>query len=219
MVRSAVLFDLDGTLWNAPIDWRGIRDAMGLCFTGEPILQQIMGLAETRRKAALAILQEHESRGVSEGTLIAGAGRLFRSLRSAGVLCGLVSNNARKNVDAVLRLTGLQFDAVFSRDEVPSKPAPEGFIAAMRQLQVEAENAAMVGDTHLDAVAAHAAGIRRIILVSPPAWSADLIPENIHWQLAPDLEAVRRRLMSDLPRPGFAPPMQPPNEETNHDAR
>lgn len=215
MARSAVLFDLDGTLWNAPIDWRGIRDGMGLRYTGEPILDQIMALPKSHQEKALAILHEHESRGVAEGSLIDGAARLCRSLRSAGVLCGLVSNNARKNVDEVLRLSGLRFDVVLSRDDVPAKPAPEGFITAMHRLHVGADNTAMVGDTHLDAVAAYAAGIRRIILVSPPVWSADLIPETIRWQLAADLEAVRRRLISDLPRPRPVPADGAPNEETD----
>ena len=214
MVRRAVLFDLDGTLWNAPIDWRGIRDAMGLRYTGEPILDQIMGLPEPHREQALAILHEQESRGVAEGSLVDGATMLCSSLRNAGVLCGLVSNNARRNVDAVLRLTGLQFDVVLSRDEVPAKPAPEGFVAALRHLRVEAENAAMIGDTHLDAVAAHSAGIRCIILVSPPAWSAELIPDAVPWQSAESLESVQHRLMSEWCRSLSGSIDSEPYEET-----
>jgi len=213
MVRSAVLFDLDGTLWNAPIDWQGIRDEMGLRYTGEPILEQIEKLPGDRRGKALSVLHERESRGVSEGALIDGATDLCRALRDAGVLCGLVSNNARKNVDEVLRLTGLQFDVVLSRDDVPTKPAPNGFLTAMRRIQVEAEHAAVVGDTHLDAVAAHAAGVRRIILVSPPAWSAELIPQRVVWRFAADLTAVRRCLMADLTCSRPVPASTVPNEE------
>jgi len=200
MVRHAVLFDLDGTLWNAPIDWRGIRDTMGLRYTGEPILDQIMSLPEPHREEALTILHEQESRGVAEGSLIDGAVMLCSGLREAGVLCGLVSNNARHNVDEVLRLTNLRFDVVLSRDDVPAKPAPDGFAAALRHLRVEAKHAAMVGDTHLDAVAAYDAGIRCIILVSPPMWSAELIPDAVRWQPADDLESVRHRLLTEWHR-------------------
>ena len=217
MVRRAALFDLDGTLWNAPIDWRGIRDAMGLRYTGEPILDQIMSLPEPRREEALAILHEQESRGVAEGSLIDGEAMLCSSLRDAGVMCGLVSNNARRNVDEVLRLTGLRFDVVLSRDEVPAKPAPEGFVAALHHLRVEAENAAMIGDTHLDAVAAHSAGIRCIILVSPPAWSAELIPDAVQWQSADDLESVRHYLMAEWHGcPSGSLDNEPYEEATDH---
>jgi len=80
---------------------------------------------------------------------------------------------------------------VLTRDDAQTKPAPDLFLAAMKQLGCTASHTAAVGDTHLDALAAHRAGIREIYLVNLPEWMSREIPPEIEYQRASDLTSVR----------------------------
>jgi putative hydrolase of the HAD superfamily len=86
-------------------------------------------------------------------------------LRRHDLRIGLVSNTGR-DLDEFVRHHGLDVDAVVSSGRHgKTKPHPTIFRAALRQLEVEPEAAAMVGDSIDDDVeGARAVGIRGLLL-------------------------------------------------------
>ena len=105
-------------------------------------------------------------------------------LRSHGFKLGLVSNGAR-NLDEFVADHRLDVDAaVGSRSHGWTKPHPSIFRAVLERLQVEPEEAAMVGDSPEDDIeGARALGMRAFLLDRE-----NLYPE--HSDRLPDLRAL-----------------------------
>lgn len=203
MIR-AVIFDMDGTLWDNPISWDEFRRELGLPLDGRPILQEIAELPLEERAQGEAKLREREKAGVQLGSLLPGASALLSFLRGKGVLCLLVTNNSRESAEGVLRRTGLSFDRVFTRDEGPMKPEAAAFLLPLRECGVRPEEAVVVGDSHLEVLAARAAGIPHVILVRPKAWLRRFIPEDVAYTEVLDLFAAGDLLASWLSAPPTA---------------
>jgi len=197
MIR-AVLFDLDGTLWENPVRWDELRRELGLPPDGLPIYWHISRLPKEKREEAEARLREKEAEGVRFGRLKPGALELLEFLRSRGVSCVLVTNNSRESAEGVLRLHPLPFDLVWTREDGALKPDPEAFLGPLRRLGVLPQEAAVVGDSHLDLLAAHAAGIRAVILVNPAAWMRRFFPTDALFEEAETLAQVKAWLSSLL---------------------
>jgi len=191
MAIRVALFDMDGTIWNAPIDWPRLRQEIGLPLDSRPILHHLKEMPRHEQDRGRRILERHEACGVANGELIPGTHELLRLLKTRQIKCALVSNNSRRSVDAVLTRHGLPFDAVMTRDDGVFKPYPEAFLAALQQLRARPDEAVVVGDTHLDLLAAHRAQIEEIILVGTKGWAKALLPEDVLYHDAADLFEVR----------------------------
>ncbi len=191
MTIRAALLDLDGTIWDAPIDWPRLRREIGLPLDSRPILHHLKEMPPKARNRGLSILEKHEALGVSNGALIPGAHELLRFLKARQIKCALVSNNSRQNVQSVLGLHDLAFEAVLTRDDGVFKPDPEAFLAALKQLEVTPDQAIVIGDTHLDLLAAHSAGIKEVILVGTKPWMRELLPPDVPYHRAQDLFEVK----------------------------
>jgi len=203
MTICAALLDLDGTIWDAPIDWPRLRREIGLPLDSRPILHHLKEMTPKARNRGLSILEEHEALGVANGALIPGTHELLRFLKARQIKCALVSNNSRQSVQAVLGRHGLTFDAVLTRDDGVFKPDPEAFLAALKQLEMTPDQAIVIGDTHLDLLAAHRAGITDVVLVATKEWMKPLLPEDIFYHKAADLfevQAIIARLLDQAQR-------------------
>jgi pyrophosphatase PpaX len=199
MIR-AVLFDLDGTLWENPVRWDELRRELGLPPDGLPIYWHISRLPEGKREEAEARLREKEAEGVRFGRLKPGALELLEFLRSRGVLCVLVTNNSRESAEGVLRLHPLPFDLVWTREDGALKPDPEAFLGPLRRLGVSPEEAAVVGDSHLDLQAAHAARVPVILLLRPLDWMRPFFPSGAVFHEVQTLREAQELLARFLDR-------------------
>lgn len=197
MIR-AVLFDLDGTLWENPVRWDELRRELGLPPDGLPIYWHISRLPPEERERAEARLREKEAEGVRFGRLRPGALELLEFLRAHGVYCVLVTNNSRESAEGVLRAHPLPFDLVWTREDGSLKPEAEAFLGPLRRLGIPPEEAAVVGDSHLDLQAAYGAGIGLVILVEPRDWMRRFFPEKARFFEAQDLWEVHKLLSQRL---------------------
>ncbi|HEC63386.1 MAG TPA: HAD family phosphatase [Candidatus Acetothermia bacterium] len=190
----AVLLDMDGTLWHNPVNWMALREELGLGVDHLPISYHLARLPPADRAAGERRLREAEAQGVSQGRPVPRARELVEFLVARGVKCALVTNNSRESVDGVLARCPLPLDAVFSREDIPLKPDPEAFLLPLRKLGVGPEEACVIGDSHLDLLAAHRAGIGRVILVAPQGWMRALFPPGARFQEVRDLWEAREVL-------------------------
>ena len=191
MTIRVALFDMDGTIWDSPIDWLAVRREIGLPFDGRSIYMQLMDLTPQEQERGIQILECHEALGVENGTLIPGTEELLRCLKDAAVKCALITNNSRRSVESVLGRHPLSFDLVLSRDDGALKPDPQAFLSALEKLCVRPDEALAIGDAHLDLIAAERAGIGEFILVGSKPWIHKLLPVGVPHHKAVDLVEVR----------------------------
>jgi HAD superfamily hydrolase (TIGR01549 family) len=187
----AVLFDMDGTIWDAPIDWLAVRTEIDLPVDGRPIYTQLMQMKAQERARGIRILERYERFGAENGSIMAGAEELLQYLQDAQIKCALVTNNTRRSVEHVLTRHPLCFDLILSRDDGPLKPDPNSFLLALEGLGVGPDEALAIGDAHLDLIASHKAGIGQFILVGDKPWVRELLPEGIPHHKASDLIEAR----------------------------
>lgn len=198
MAVRAVLLDMDGTIWDCPVDWGGLRATLGLPNDGRPIMEHLRQAAPEQRARGIALLEQHEAHGANHGRLMAGTHELLDLIHAHGLKTALVTNNSRASVNSVLAQLKLDFDLVVSRDEIPMKPRAEAFLEPLRQLACLPEEAVAIGDAHLDVLAANAAGVAHMILVAPKRWSRRMLPASASFIEVPDLQAARHTLGETL---------------------
>jgi HAD superfamily hydrolase (TIGR01509 family) len=100
-----------------------------------------------------------------------GALDIFRELRAAGVVQGVVSNSDRLIVDANLRAVGIQLAGLktVSRNDVrKGKPDPEPFLRAAWLTGTDPADAVVMEDSYTGASAGIAAGMRTIFWPEKP---------------------------------------------------
>jgi HAD superfamily hydrolase (TIGR01549 family) len=190
----AVLLDMDGTIWDSPVDWAEVRRRVGLGPDPYPILHHLRRLPPEQREEKERVLLAAEAEGVARGRLAPGAVELLAWLRDRDIKTALVTNNSRTSLEAVLARHPLDFDRTFSREEIPLKPDPGAFLVPLAALGVPPGEACVVGDSHLDLIAADRAGVAEVVLVSPREWMRPLFPDRGRFHEARDLWEVREIL-------------------------
>jgi len=198
MALKAVLFDMDGTIWDNPVDWAQVRAELGLGMDGRPIAHHLVKLPPEERARGERILRAYEAQGVANGRPVPGARELIEFLHGRGVACALVTNNSRRSAMGVLGRHPLPFDRVFTREDIPMKPDPGAFLIPLAELGVPPQEACVVGDSHLDLIAAGKADVAEIILVSPRDWMRPLFPPGCQFHEAKDLLQVKEILTGYL---------------------
>lgn len=187
MDRIGLIFDLDNTLVQSRIDFRGMAAALvrrlvdafgsealppGL---GDRRVAEIIDWAEHHVKDSQfiqglwEIVTNYETRGMENLVPEPGAVETVRRLADTGCPLAICTNNAREATLKALEFFGQPppFDPVVSRTEVRRiKPASEGIHLikdVWRRHSLEA--LVMIGDSWLDGKAAEGAGIHFVAYV------------------------------------------------------
>ena len=160
---QCVVFDMDGTLTLARLDFDAIRAELGLP-AGADILAELAALPPPRRLAAEQVLLAHELEAARAAELAPGAFEAVARVRRAGLATVLLTRNTRAAMDIVLDRFALRFDLAWAREDGPIKPSPDSILAACRALGVQPDRTVCVGDWIFDLHAAHAAGCTFVLL-------------------------------------------------------
>ena len=162
---KASIFDMDGTLVDAPYDWKNIKEELNT--QGKPILTYIQGLAEPEKTQKWKQLENIEKEATKKAVLKEGIPEFLAFLKERGIKVALVTNNRDTNVGRLLRRYGLRFDAVLTRDGGSHKPSGDPLREAARRLGLSTAEVAAVGDAEIDLRAGNDAAIGRVIMVHP----------------------------------------------------
>jgi phosphoglycolate phosphatase-like HAD superfamily hydrolase len=107
---KGVIFDLDGTLFEADYDWPAIKRRLGLPNPDGSIMDYLRSLPEGEREQNERLLEEIEDRATAAGRLKPGAAELLDYLHGQGLITALVTNNRQRNVQQILERYGLRFE-------------------------------------------------------------------------------------------------------------
>jgi HAD superfamily hydrolase (TIGR01549 family) len=161
---KGLIFDLDGTIVDAPYDWPRIRAELDT--GGQPILKHLQEVEEPERARKWAVLEGYERVATNSAVLMPGIPQLMDLISGCGVRTALVSNNSEKNVRFLLEKFRLSFDIVLSREDGMCKPSADPFLYVMSRWGMSGDECGVVGDALFDVQAADAAGIRRVLIVN-----------------------------------------------------
>ena len=130
----------------------------------ERIIRGMGGNSDSAYECAVAMTRAWEHAEHFE--LFEDAPPVLDDLRSRGLKLGLVSNTGR-DLDAFVEHHNLDVDAAIGSGAFGrTKPHPAIFRAVLERIEVEPQDAAMVGDSIEDDIdGAHAAGIERAFLL------------------------------------------------------
>lgn len=175
MKIKAVLFDLDGTLRDTrQLIYDSVKHAVGE--SGGPDLgdtdlqEHIEHHTKVHQQFAPHVsVDDFEQiyfatlfKGLPDVDLYEKAAELLQELHSQGIKIAIVSSAGPDEIVAFLKRAGIRahVDAIVGDNGVLArKPAPEPVLAAMRQIDVSAQDCAMVGDMRVDMLAAAAAHV------------------------------------------------------------
>jgi len=162
MNRSAVIFDLDGTLTKPYLNFGAIGAEIGV---QGPILEAMAGMDAAARQRAETILVRHEREAAENATLQEGAVHVVAACREGGHPVAILTRNARATVSLVLERCGITVDAMRTREDGAIKPSPEPVLSLCRELHAEPRHSWMVGDYLFDIMSGKLAGTRTALMI------------------------------------------------------
>jgi len=203
---EAVVFDLDGVIVESEQVWDEVReelarerggrwheraqaDMMGMSAPEwSRYMHDVIGLDESPTDINRLVVARMLARYAEDLPLIDGAVEAVLRLAETFRLA-LASSSNRPVIDSVLDNAGLAaaFEVTVSSEEVArGKPAPDVFLEASRRLDVPPERCAAIEDSANGLRAAHAAGMRVIVIPNcryPPTADAltlaDVVLDNV----------------------------------------
>ena len=187
---QAVIFDMDGVIINGmPYHARAWQDTfaeIGLQITpaevyereGEAGVSAVAHFLKQRgvdatREEVLELIRKKEERfkAIAQVEVFSGVREFLAALKARGKKIALVTGTARHELEISLpKQIQSQFDLIITGDEVErSKPNPEPYLKALKQLEIEAGQAVVVENAPLGVQAARAAGIRCLTVATSVA--------------------------------------------------
>jgi len=164
MTIKTVIFDLDGTITEPVLDFGLIRREMGIKQESISVLEALESMSESRRSAAMKILERHEDHAAESSTLNIGAKETLDWLRSSSIPVGIITRNKRSNVIVVEQKHGLHFDAIYAREDGPVKPDAFGVLHLCKLFGCLPAESLVVGDFVHDLMSAKAAGAISVLI-------------------------------------------------------
>lgn len=161
---KGVIVDMDGTLVEAPYDWKHIKERLNT--QGKPILTYIQSLTEPDKSKKWKQLEDFEKSATEKAILKEGIREFLDFLKSRGLKVALVTNNSRENVQYLLHKFDLAFDLVLSRESGLWKPSGAPFKAVLKELKLKREECCVIGDTFFDIEAAKDVGIEQVFILN-----------------------------------------------------
>ena len=195
---DTVLFDMDGVLIDAT-EWHydALNEALeifGFEIEREEHLARFNGMTTKKKLEILSLekglpLDLHQiiSEVKQDRTLRIAARKCFptaahlillSTLKNKGMKVGVVTNSIRMTTEFMLQYSGVSkfLDVLITNEDIDQpKPAPDGYLLAMKNLGSKAENTVVVEDGMHGIQAAKAAGARVVEVKDPTQVSLEIL--------------------------------------------
>ncbi|MBT1065038.1 HAD-IA family hydrolase [Bowmanella sp. Y26] len=208
-----VIFDWDGTLMdsgarivsamqtaarraNLPVPTDdAVKDIIGISLL--PAMQILFGKLPAQQQDLLfeSYKQEYVEKDKTPTPMFNGAGDLLDRLSGQGTLLAVATGKARRGLNRVWQETntGHYFQASRCGDEAESKPSSDMLVQLLNELNVEASQAVMIGDTVYDMQMAQNLNMDRIA-VSHGVHSAERLAGHAPRAIVDSLAELQRLL-------------------------
>ena len=141
---QGIIFDLDGTMVNSPLDFSFMRRELGKVYPvgshSHDILLDVDGIELAQQKQqAIELIRQIEIDAARQMTPIDGLFSIINSIDTKGMKRGLLTRNCKETVDLfnklVLQSQGIApFSVAISRDEMDSLPECKPHPAGIRMI-------------------------------------------------------------------------------------
>lgn len=185
MAIKAVVFDLDGTITRFNLDYKAVRAEVRNMLMNSGVPESLLPMEGSTFRMikesskylrtsgrlvrevqmivckVLAVIEKRELEAAKTTDLLPGVSQMLRALRKDRIRIGLCTVNGDVSAEYILNKFAIRrfFDSVVSRDKVTNvKPEKEHLQYVLRALNVNASNAAVVGDGTSDMKCARAIG-------------------------------------------------------------
>ncbi len=192
MTLRLIVFDLDGTLVTAEIDFLAMRqvirdllidqgfppDALSLNST-QDLLRSAFIYANKIGMTAIEISElrdriytvagEIEWEGAKKAQLVPGAQETLQELKERQINIAILTNDNRQVANYLLEKYNLSayVDMLVSREDTPHmKPAPDGLQMILEKFKITADESLLVGDSIIDIMTAKKIGMKCIARLS-----------------------------------------------------
>ena len=155
---KAVIFDLDGTITKPIIDWKKLREEIGVP-QSILIMKHIETLRGKEKKKAISILERWEEDAARKSEINDGFLELHRMLKEKSIKTAVVTNNSETCAQIVFNKHGLSFKGLFTRDHGNIKPHGDLLIQALCSFGLDKNECLFIGDGDLDEKAAGKADV------------------------------------------------------------
>ncbi len=177
-MNKAFIFDMDGVLVDSERIWaaeeydfmadffgKNIADKMGstMGVSVNEVYQRAVSFGTSIKKETYVKTFDEKARSIySRASLIEGTDELVTYLVSQGFKLALVSASRLNGIEQVLQQLSFKekFETVISINDarLPSKPAPDGFLEALRRLDAEPKESIVLEDSNRGIASGKAAG-------------------------------------------------------------
>jgi len=185
--KKTILWDMDGVIADSYsfhfAAWQETFAKRGIKFTKEDftrlfgtrndfIIGSIMGRELPERDVKIMVQEKEENfRRKAIGSIkpFPGAVRLLNAIKKGNFKLGLVSSAPKENIDLVLSELNLEgmFDCiVFGQEVSESKPGPQIYLLAARELEVTPNDCLVLEDSPLGVKAAKTAGMKCLAIAN-----------------------------------------------------
>lgn len=201
---KGIVFDLDGTLVDSLATTfdafnHGILKCGGRRHTPDEIMEyfgpgeaeifaQIVG--RDRAEEAYAACRAYLDENIHLVPLHDGVGELLAALKARRIPLSIVTGRSWNTTEVILKHHGIlnDFVTVIANDHVERpKPAPLGIQLALSRMKMQPSEIVYVGDSHVDVMAARAAGSRAVAALWDRVASRErlAVHEPHHWATHP----------------------------------
>ncbi|TMP26977.1 HAD family hydrolase [Pseudoalteromonas rubra] len=192
MARKLIIFDWDGTVMDTVPKIvntiRQVTTAHGLDPISDDVSKSIIGLSLEKAMATLFPEQQDNAADLAltykrlykedttPAVVFTGVEVLLAALKAEGYLLAVATGKSRVGLDNLLAQSGLSdyFSITKTADDAKSKPDPDMLQQILRELEVNPEQAIMIGDTAIDMQLANNANVPAVAVTFGAASAAQL---------------------------------------------
>ena len=175
---KCIIFDMDGTLFDAPYDWEAIKKTLKVP-KEKTILSYIASLPTQLKKEKMKLLESFEKEATEKGRLKKGVKKLLKILKAKNIKRILVTNNTMKNVHYIMEKYKIDFDMVITRESGMTKPGDAAVRYVLETLHLSRREALLVGDSDYDVKTAILSKLPLIIVGEKAAQGSFIYVKNI----------------------------------------
>lgn len=150
----AVVFDLDNTLVSCDLNFQQLRSELG-CPQELDLLTFVEAIENpTEKRQARQTILDHELSDAQHAYPLIGCHDLLRYLKQEGIRSAIITRNCLEASELKLRHTGIEVEALLTREHCAPKPDPQSLNRLAKQWQLLPEQILYVGDYLYDLQAA-----------------------------------------------------------------